>query len=253
MIGLKQILREERNNPEISQIIIEAINNGADLNEWGFTYWQLINTIGNEGTLQIIIELMIDKGKVFSGLIIFRLLNKGYFEIIEYLISKGFEPNFQDEESGRNALFSLVGEDLEIETLRTYLTRAVELGISPLHIDKKGWNLIHQTTVAGISELYIDELLKYNLDINKVDQWGWTPLHIACYCMGDGYIEKLVKNGAKIELRTRDWGPSWIDFDGPIIEQNTAYEIRIKYLDNMGRCEYSLDPERLDFYRKILL
>ena len=104
-------------------------------------------------------------------------------------------------------------------------------------------NLLHCFAESGNHDYYLEDLLKLKLDINKVNKWGWTPLHILCLNrIDDGAIETLIANGADLEIRTAT---------DPYLEgyeemqdggRHNAYELRLKYLNSLGG-EYSKGTE----------
>ncbi|MFT6246055.1 MAG: ankyrin repeat protein [Salibacteraceae bacterium] len=96
----------------------------------------------------------------------------GNLAVLEYLIKQGINPNANNDyamihasQGGRNKV-----NDLEVFQ---FLKNA---GVSPLAISKEGQNALH--SIAKTSDLteVVDFFIAQNIDLNKADEKGKTPL-----------------------------------------------------------------------------
>lgn len=69
--------------------------------------------------------------------------------------------------------------------------------------------------VATNNQEMIDLLLSRGADVNATDDQGWTPLHIAASNMALETIKKLLKHGARLDLKDKIAGrtPIWMALD----------------------------------------
>jgi len=71
--------------------------------------------------------------------------------------------------------------------------RALSNGLTLLHIAAEG------------QESCLQVLMNYRADVNKIDNTGNTPLHIASQCGAVGCVKLLIKNGASVNIRNKSW------------------------------------------------
>ncbi|MEN8153442.1 MAG: ankyrin repeat domain-containing protein [Acidobacteriota bacterium] len=72
-------------------------------------------------------------------------------------------------------------------------------------IDKFGMTNLHRAVIAGKIRI-IRKLLKYNVNVNKTDDYGWSPLHWAFFLNKSEIKKILIDNGAREDIgSTRDW------------------------------------------------
>lgn len=230
--SLRDIINKFWNSETLTSKLIEAIENGADLNERFFNHWGIVENIKVESELLQLIKLMEDKGYKFPNIIIFGLLKQGYFNCIDYFLNSGYDLNVLNGE-GENALFYLVSQSVDINKFSAILDKAIKLGLDYKKLNSHNWNLIHKAVYKGISEQYVEELCKLDLNINLRDIDGWTPLHLAAYFINPEYCAVLIKYGADKSLKTHRM-TSIGEFDTPEVGQATAYQLykKINIFDN---------------------
>jgi ankyrin repeat protein len=69
----------------------------------------------------------------------------------------------------------------------------LNLGSNPAALNQHAWNVLHLGAYHGVSVELFSFLLGLELDVNAVDQSGWTPLHVVCgheNLLTPGYIER---------------------------------------------------------------
>ncbi|KRX00575.1 Ankyrin repeat-containing domain [Pseudocohnilembus persalinus] len=66
--------------------------------------------------------------------------------------------------------------------------------------DKKGYGLLHLATLPGF-KIMILYLLQKGININQLNDFGSTPLHIACYNGHLSCVDILLLNGANMDIK----------------------------------------------------
>lgn len=129
----------------------------------------------------------------------------GTASIIEMLLSRGAKIDMPDNH-GRTALHFSAGKG-NLETLETLLKHGADreihavYGHTPLMwaASRRGY-----WKKDDLCEQTVGLLLKYPLDMDAVDQYGWTALHHAAH---DGHArtaKRLIENGADIRKRNKE-------------------------------------------------
>ena len=190
-----------------------------------------------------VVKLMISKNYTFSKYDIFDLAVNGFFETMEYFKSLGFDLDVRNDQN-ENALFYVIQSDVSKyngidgwwrtdDYIETIIENCVRLGIDEKVINKQGQNLLHAYSLSGMSDNYFDALIKYDIDINKTDNNGWTPLHCICaYHSDDNQYKKFLASGADKTIYTKKRNTHFEDeFDTePTPEIGSAFDIRLNYL-----------------------
>lgn len=260
--NVRDIVNESVNNqnhfPDLD-VIINAINDGHQLDS------QFANALVNryvkeDDDLIKVIDLMIQNNYEFDKLIIFDLAKNGFFKTMEYFKNLNFDLNVKNDQN-ENALFYIIQRGVarfnHIDSwwrtedyFEVILENCIRLGIDENNIDSMGRNLFHVLALEGGPDIYFDTLMRFNININQIDNNGWTPLHLACgYNSDNEFFKKFVQNGADILPLTKNRITYFEEeFDAEETpEICSAYDLRLHYLNSLGG-EYILGTEAYNSY-----
>ncbi|WP_337968734.1 hypothetical protein [uncultured Flavobacterium sp.] len=248
-------------------IIINAINEGHELNSRLVTYL-LYSFIKEDDDLIKVIDLMIENNYEFDKFIVFELAINGFFKTMEHFKKMGFDLNIKNEKN-ENALFYViqngVAKNNYIDFLRTEdfiattVDNCIRLGIDEKVINTAGRNLLHISLLTWCPDIYFDILLKLDLDINQIDNNGWTPFHLVCaYYPEDKLYKTFLQNGADKSIMTKN---RITDFEEmfnlePTPEICSAYDLRLYHLDSIlsdlkkGSDDYNYNRNEIEIYLK---
>lgn len=250
MKTLSEIYNVNFSNPQLGEILKHEILNGADVNDRFFYFGNLIGQVSEKDLIDIY-SLLKERGYVLPQLIIHQLIHCGYFELLSTLASDNFDINIKNSE-GENALFYLVKTYNEPAHFKTRLKKAISLGVDYLSQNKQHENLLHAFACGGCPDEFLYELLALGLDTDKVNIFGYTPLHLLCVNRNtDGAIATLIDFGADTRIKTAPQSGYISELLGDYESENegsySAYELRMKYCKSIGG-EYS---EGTEFFEEL--
>ena len=113
----------------------------------------------------------------------------GNIEIIELLLSQGFEVDSRDKEG----VTPLMCASLNDEPSAFHIL--IQKGADPSLKDNNGYSLLHFAAQGGNISI-INKLLSLGLDTDSRDSDGATPLMFASAFGKQGTFQLLIKNGA---------------------------------------------------------
>lgn len=119
--------------------------------------------------------------------------------VAQYILTLGLDINSM-EKNGCTPLHYAAKEGKNVEVVKLL----VELGADVKAVTKAGASILHYAALN--SEITIVQyVLGLGLDINSIDEEGWTPLHCA---MGEntnmGVVKILLESGADADIKTVD-------------------------------------------------
>ncbi|MBD2767578.1 ankyrin repeat domain-containing protein [Hymenobacter sp. BT664] len=138
----------------------------------------------NEEIIKNIINDLVPLNLIIDDWLLYRLAKDLKINMIEHLSKKGFDVTIVDD-NGENILFKLLKQtsfnfsDENFSFFRGIFENAINLGVDYSLINFKGRNLIHQAVIFGANTLLLEYIASMNIDINKQDNDGFTPLHFA--------------------------------------------------------------------------
>ncbi|MDF7822351.1 ankyrin repeat domain-containing protein [Runella sp. MFBS21] len=257
---VKMSIENTNRFPDLS-IILNAINEGHEI-DVRFKNNLINHYVKEDDDLLKVVRLMISKNYEFNKFDIFDLAKNGFFKTMDYFKSLDFDLNIKNEQ-GENALFYIIRRDVSRfnyidkfwrreDYIETIVENCIKLGIDEKAVNNQGRNLLHAYALSGMPSVYFDTLIKYDIDINKIDNNGWTPLHCICAYNGDDdEYKKFLAFGADKTIYTKKRLTYFEEeFDAePTSEICSAYDLRLYYLNSLGG-EYSEGTEYGDFVRK---
>lgn len=211
-----------------------------------------------------VIKSLFKKKYEFKYFDICQMTKNCYFNSMEYLTTRGYNLDIRNGRN-ENALFYVIKEDIAKynivdgewvwwrtdDYMETIFEKCIKLGIDETVVSTQGKNLYHAYSTGVMNEKYLDTLMKYDININKIDKNGWTPLHHICANnSNDNAYKRFLKMGAnKNILTTRSdiYIEDVLDFN-PKSENCSAYDLRLAFLDAIGG-EYGEETEHGDFLR----
>jgi hypothetical protein len=185
-------------------------------------FYQLYsNHRDSEELLKNIIDDLIIYDLHIDDWLLYRLSKDLSISTLEYLSHKGFDVTLADDK-GENILFKIFEQtsfnfcDANFDVFKSSFERLVNLGLDFRVINNHGRNLIHQAVDYGVDESLLKYFVSLDIDINKQDNAGFTPLHLAsksCTAFALTTIEILLDSGASKSkyVKTTSWNYDTID------------------------------------------
>ena len=127
-------------------------------------------------------------------------------QLVRDLISSGGDANFSDN-YGTTPL-AIAAQHGQTENMRIL----VEAGANIRCEDAEGWTLAHAAAHSlSLTTEALELVLSWGFDINKPDNDGDTPLHIAAFDGNAMIVSHLLAKGAVVEVRDKE-GKTPLDF-----------------------------------------
>ncbi len=277
MTTLSQVYRETpfavQNSNDIYDIVLKWIDEGYEVDN-GFPLYYLVELISeaNEDKFIEVLNALLERGYEVKALDVQVIIISENQKVVDYIKSKGIDVNLLDDNEENVFFHILSGRVLEISNigdLSRLFQFAIKNGVRYDIINENGENLIHAYIKGGQDDFYLEELMKLPLDINLRNKWGFTPLHKACLEWAeDSALEKLIKHGADITMKTLENRYESGDFSIKLKLGERPYDLRIKYLNALFNefFEYTNSvPEELEqdemqryenqknYYKRLLL
>ncbi|MDF7822313.1 ankyrin repeat domain-containing protein [Runella sp. MFBS21] len=258
---------------DIYDIVLKWIDEGYEVDN-GFPLYYLAELISeaNEDKFIEVLNALLERGYEVKALDVQMIIISENQKVVDYIKSKGIDVNLLDDNEENVFFHILSGRVLEISNigdLSRLFQFAIKNGVRYDIINENGENLIHAYIKGGQDDFYLEELMKLPLDINLRNKWGFTPLHKACLELAeDNALEKLIKHGADITMKTLENQHESGDFSIKIKLGERPYDLRIKYLNTLFNefFEYTNSvPEELEqdemqryenqknYYKRLLL
>lgn len=184
-------------NDEIAKLLIE---HGADLDVQNGSFYTPLMRAGLKVTKVLVdngadIDFVSRNGQLTALSIALMWKEK---EVGEYLLKSGAKlPDKDSFHSNKNLI------NATKKGITKYLEICLEDGLDPLYLGESKSNLFHFAAESHSTEL-LDKLLTLGVPFNRVNIYGWTPLHNAAYYGNKVTVEWFIKNGADINARTTD-------------------------------------------------
>jgi ankyrin repeat protein len=136
--------------------------------------------------------------------------SKGHFSEVRYFHEKGFAVNGRDE-LGKTAIFYAVNDRVESRYILEYL---IEHGANVSIKSSGGSSPLMEASYAG-ANMAAAVLMAHGAMVNDVDNYGQTPLQMACRGISDyetfkevakreATIKLLLDKGARVNTQDRD-------------------------------------------------
>ena len=122
-----------------------------------------------------------------------------HLEIIEYVLSLGFDVNATDN-NGWTVLLSAAGSNRNVEVLKKFIA----LGANIYHKTNEGYSLLHCAAINEHIEV-LEYVLSLGFDVNDVSNNGMTPLFCAAKTNSNiEVLKKLISSVADINHKDKD-------------------------------------------------
>jgi len=143
-------------------------------------------------------EVQVDTPDKYGFSPLMQASQKGLIDMVETLLSKGADVNFQND-SGKTSLM-LACYAGKLESVKELRHNSASYNLQ----DKGGSTALHWAMDKGDTEL-IEWLIEDGADIHMKDYNGWTPLHrVAAVGGHKDAAALLIKHGAHLNLRDKD-------------------------------------------------
>ena len=178
------------NNEPIAKYLIEKGADMGALNNGQLTPLFYAKTLG-------MARLLVERGADinFGMPITWMLVNKRK-EVAEYLLDRGA----RIPEIGTPQSLSLLVRSLRSGSGR-FLHKYKDQGFDPRYESPAKNNLLHYASESDSAEL-IDQLIGYGVSANKMNMFGWKPLHITAANGNLKSLKSLLKKDSDINTRT---------------------------------------------------
>lgn len=181
------------------EIVCYLIDRGADINAINASSWTPLYYAKKLEMAKLLVEKGAEINSVGSP---FTPLSISVFqkrkEVAEYLVEKGAEL----PEIGTELSLIMLRESLKSGG-SILLDKYVSQGFDPLYENELKNNLLHFAAERGSVEL-IERLIHLKIPITESDIFGYTPLHVAALNGNTPIVKFFIKNGADINVRTKD-------------------------------------------------
>ena len=186
-------------------------------------FFQLFTkNIENEVELLKIVDDLLSQNLIVDNLLLQTLSKNLCINTIEYLKEKGNNINLEDD-NGENILFKVFEtsryliNDTNFAIFKSCIERLIQLGVNYKLVNENGRNLIHKATYNGATESILKLITELDIDINKQDNDGFTPLHFAVMNASFNQIEILINNGSKSSkyIKTKSFPFDTVDIPAP--------------------------------------
>ena len=118
------------------------------------------------------------------------------WDFIQSLLSIPYD--FEERLNDSSGILHTICQSGQVSLLQT----VINVGILDLNItDDYGNTPLHVACCSGQYEL-VKLLLENNVDVNATSDDGWTPLHEAVYIESTEIVDLLLQNAKKFELKT---------------------------------------------------
>ncbi|KIW63768.1 hypothetical protein PV04_08746 [Phialophora macrospora] len=196
--GTALLAASSTSNTEPIHLLLEA---GADPNEKGGRSESPLQKAAFTGTADIV-ELLLERGARVNdrggsyGSALNAAIEQGNLDCAELLLNHGADPNLSVSDHPRPVQIAARKDLLEIMKL------LIERGADPEVLDEGG-RTITMVALAWNSHSIVEHQLKrQDIDLDKKDAAGRTPLMIGVR-QGSDFVETLLKKGA--DPNSRDW------------------------------------------------
>ena len=186
-------------------------------------FFQLFTkNIENEVELLKIVDDLLSQNLIVDNLLLQTLSKNLCINTIEYLKEKGNNINLEDD-NGENILFKVFEtsryliNDTNLTIFKSCIERLIQLGVNYKLVNDNGRNLIHKATYNGAKESILKLITELDIDINKQDNDGFTPLHFAVMNASFDQMEILINNGSKSSkyIKTKSFHFDAVDIPTP--------------------------------------
>jgi len=184
-------------NEEIAKLLIE---HGADLDAQNGSFYTPLMRAGLKVTKVLVekgadIDFVSRNGQQTALSVALMWKEK---EVAEYLLKCGAKlPDKESPKYRRNLI------NATKKGIIPYLETCLENGFDPLYSGESQSNLFHYAAESNSTEL-LDKLFKLGVPFNRVNIYGWIPLHNAAYYGNQVTVEWFIKKGADPNVRTTD-------------------------------------------------
>ena len=184
-------------NDEIAKLLIE---HGADLDVQNGSFYSPLMQAGLKVTKVLIengadIDFVSRNGQ--STALSVALMRKEK-EVAEYLFKCGAKLPEKESWLFRINLICAVKKGII-----QYLETCLKDGLDPLYSGESRSSLFHFAAESNSAEL-LDKLFTLGVPFDRVNIYGWTPLHNAAYYGNQVTVEWFIEKGADINTRTTD-------------------------------------------------
>ncbi len=213
------IAAKNGNIAQLKQLYKQGVDINFQHQNMSALRWACLN--GHENVVKLLIEYKVNHtGSNSYGLL--SAAYKGHCQIVDLLLSAGFNKNIQDT-SGNTPLIEAAGGG-HIKTV----IRLIKEGLFVDQKNKAGYTPLYRAVRDGKSVAVVKLLIEADADLDISDYNDYkTPLHIAAR---DGHIQMaklLIEAGADINLQTKNKGYTALD----IARMNSDMQI-VKFLEN---------------------
>ena len=203
--GLRPLhIAVQANNPVMVKYLIA---HGAKVNSYGYEGFTPMAMAIQSGQLEMV-KMLLDYGSTFNcpegkdascPQNAITPLNQAFRhpQILEYLLSKGGDPNSIDKSWNNTPLLVAAVNGDSLRSLEMILNA----GAKPDLKNSKGKTALYEACMAGKLP-YVELLLKKGANPNLADQTGKTPLHIAAREGHTAIVERLL--AAKVDVNAKD-------------------------------------------------
>lgn len=162
----------------------------------------------------------------------------GNYEMCLHLLDEGVDPNMVFYTGQTPIYFAIRNND--IRCLKLFLDYHANPNMICEEYRGPNWTPLHEIAFHGFQDrdAILELLLKYHADPNIINNFGCTPLHMACIKGHNNIIKLLVSYHADINIKSRD-GKSPLHY----ASQNDRLS-SVKLLLESGADIYSLNNDR---------